>query len=407
MNQQNEINIKPDTMNKFLTILTIATAVILTSCGSGAKDVKGDVNDKKVKLEKLKADKAKLDADIKKLEDEIAKQDPSARKDRAKLVSAAPVTQQDFTHYIELQGKVDANNVVVVTPRGMPAQVKEIHVKRGDMVKKGQLLLKLDDAVMLQQLEGLNTQLDYAKNLYNRTKNLWDQGIGTEVQLINAKNSVDSYERQIATLKENWRTSFVYAPISGVADLVNIKVGETFNGVSTNSGSPQPQIQIVNTGSMKVVTEVPENYQTKVRKGSQIKVSIPDAGIDSLNATISVLGASIASTTRGFVTEAIIPSLPGLRLNQVALVKIKDYHVPNAITVPLNVVQTDENGKYVYVIVKEGDVTKARKKSVIVGENFGGMVEIKGNSLLPTDMIITEGYQTVYDGQTVTTDTAK
>ena len=386
-------------MNKFLMMLTVAIAVIITSCSGGAKDAKGDLNDKKVKLEKLKTDKSKLDADIKKLEEEIAKADPSARKDRAKLVSAAPVTQQDFTHYIELQGKVDASDIVVVTPRGMPAQVRQIHVKRGDVVKKGQLLLKLDDAIILQQLEGLNTQLEYAKNIYNRTKNLWDQGIGTEVQLITAKNSVDNLDRQVATLKENWKTSFVYAPISGIADIVDIKAGEIFNGVSASG----PQIQIVNTSGMKVVTEVPENYQTKVRKGSQLIISIPDAGIDSLNATISVIGASIASTTRGFVTEAKIPSLPGLRLNQVASVKIKDYHSPNAITVPLNVVQTDEHGKYVYVIATEGDVKKARKKSVIIGENFGGVVEIKGNSLLPTDLIITEGYQTVYDGQTVTT----
>ena len=386
-------------MNKFLMMLTVATALIIASCSGGAKDAKGDLNDKKVKLEKLKTDKSKLDADIKQLEEEIAKADPSARKDRAKLVSASPVTQQDFTHYIELQGKVDASDIVVVTPRGMPAQVRQIHVKRGDMVKKGQLLLKLDDAIILQQLEGLNTQLEYAKNIYNRTKNLWDQGIGTEVQLITAKNSVDNLDRQVATLKENWRTSFVYAPISGIADVVNIKAGEIFNGVSANG----PQIQIVNTSGMKVVTEVPENYQTKVKKGSQLIISIPDAGIDSLNATISVIGASIASTTRGFVTEAKIPSLPGLRLNQVASVKIKDYHAPNAITVPLNVVQTDEHGKYVYVIATEGDVKKARKKSVLIGENFGGVVEIKGNSLLPTDLIITEGYQTVYDGQTVTT----
>ena len=386
-------------MNKFLMMLTVATALIIASCSGGAKEAKGDLNDKKVKLEKLKTDKSKLDADIKKLEDEIAKADPSGRKDRAKLVSANPVTQQDFTHYIELQGKVDASDIVVVTPRGMAAQVRQIHVKRGDMVKKGQLLLKLDDAVMLQQLEGLNTQLEYAKNIYNRTKNLWDQGIGTEVQLITAKNSVDNLDRQVATLRENWRTSFVYAPISGIADVVNIKAGEIFSG-ATPMG---PQIQIVNTSGMKVVTEVPENYQTKVKKGSQIIISIPDAGIDSLNATISVLGASIASTTRGFVTEAKIPSLPGLRLNQIASVKIKDYHAPDAITVPLNVVQTDEHGKYVYVIATENGIKKARKKSVIVGENFGGVVEIKGNSLLPTDLIITEGYQTVYDGQTVTT----
>lgn len=386
-------------MNKFLMILTLATAVIITSCSGGAKDAKGELGDKKAKLEKLKSDKLKTEGEIKKLEEEIAKADPSSLKDRAKLVSVAPVIQQDFTHYIELQGRVDANDIVIVTPRGMPAQVKQLNVKKGDFVQKGQLLLKLDDAITLQQLEGLNTQLDYAKNIYNRQKNLWDQGIGTEVQLITAKNNVDAVEKQIATLKENWKTSFVYAPISGVADQVNIKVGETFSG-ATPTG---PQIQIVNSSSLKVVTDVPENYQTRVKKGSQLKISIPDAGIDSLNAVISVMGVSITSTSRAFTTEAKIPSLPGLRINQVALVKIKDYSSSNAITIPVNVVQTDEKGKYVYVAAKEGDVMKARKKQVIVGENFGGIVEIKGNTLAVTDVIITEGYQSVYDGQVITT----
>jgi len=385
-------------MNKFLMILITVTAMIITSCGSGAKEEKGDLNDKKVKLEKLKADKSKLETDITKLEEEITKLDPSSKNDKAKLVSDAPVTQQDFTHYIELQGRVDATDVVIVTPRGMPSQVTRIHVKRGDMVKKGQLLLKLDDAIILQQLEGLNTQLEYAKNIYNRQKNLWDQGIGTEVQLITAKNSVDNLEKQIATVKENWKTTFVYAPISGTADVVNIKEGEIFNGASPTG----PQIQLVNTSSMKVVTEVPENYQERVKKGSQLKISIPDAGLQDIDAVISVTGASIASTTRAFFTEAKIKSYPGLRLNQVALVHIKDYSVPNAIIIPVNLVQSDESGKYVYAIVKEGEVMKARKKTVNVGEVYSGMIEVKAG-LTANDRIITEGYQSVYDGQTVTT----
>ena len=386
-------------MNKLLMILTLTTAVVITSCGGGAKDAKGDLNDKKVQLVKLKDDKIKLEGDIKKLEDEIAKLDPQSQKDKAKLVAVSPVVQQDFTHYIELQGRVDASDIVVVTPRGMPAQVRQLNVKKGDYVKKGDLLAKLDDAVTLQQLEGLNTQLAYAQNIYNRQKNLWDQGIGTEVQLITAKNSVDALERQIATLRENWKTSFVYAPISGVADQVNIKVGEIFNGATATG----PQIQIVNGGSFKIVTDVPENYQTRVRKGSPIIVSIPDAGIDSMKTVISVAGVSITNTSRAFTTEAQIPSDARLRVNQVAMVKIKDYSSPNAITIPVNVVQTDEKGKYVYVAVQEGTVMKARKKQVVVGENFGGIVEIKGSSLTASDVIITEGYQSVYDGQVVTT----
>ena len=385
-------------MNRFLMMLTVATALIISSCSGGAKDAKSDLNDKKVKLEKLKGEKTKVESDIKKLEEEIAKLDPASQKDKARLVAVTPVMQQNFTHYIELQGRVEASDVVVVTPRGIPMQIREIHVKRGDNVRKGQLLLKLDDALMLQQIDGIKTQLAYAQNIYNRQQKLWDQGIGTEVQLINAKNSVDAQEKQLAAANENWKTSFVYAPISGTADVVNIKAGEIFNGASPTG----PQIQLVNTNSMKVVTEVPENYQERVKKGSQLKISIPDAGLQDIDAVISVTGASIASTTRAFFTEAKIKSYPGLRLNQVALVHIKDYSVPNAIIIPVNLVQSDESGKYVYAIVKEGEVMKARKKTVNVGEVYSGMIEVKAG-LTANDRIITEGYQSVYDGQTVTT----
>src|SRR6187402_1130990 len=142
-------------MNKLLMTLTVTTAVIIASCSGGAKDAKAELNDKKVKLEKLKSEKTKVESDIKKLEEEIAKLDPASQKDKAKLVAVTPVTQQNFTHYIELQGRVDASEIVVVTPRGMPAQIKQIHVKRGDNVRKGQLLLKLDDAGILQTMEGI------------------------------------------------------------------------------------------------------------------------------------------------------------------------------------------------------------------------------------------------------------
>ena len=380
--------------------ISLAAIVLssLVACGSGAKDKKGDIGDKKVQLEKLKKEKTTIDADIRKLEEEIATLDPASQ-EKAKLVSVAPVMEQDFTHYIDLQGKVDANDVVIVTPRGMPAQVKQVYIKTGAMVKKGQLLLKLDDAVMLQQVEGLNTQIEYAKNIYNRQKNLWDQGIGTEVQLITAKNNVDALERQLATLKENWKTSFVYAPISGLADVVEIKEGEIFSGM-TASG---PQIRIVNSSDMKVITEVPENYANKVKKGSPILIVIPDMSNDSIRSVISVMGASINSTSRGFITEARLPSRPGYRINQVALIRIKDYAASKAITVPVNVVQTDETGKYVYVMVKEGNSFKARKKKVVVGETYNGVVEIK-TGLVATDQIITEGYQVVYDGQVITTE---
>jgi molybdopterin-guanine dinucleotide biosynthesis protein len=64
------------------------------------------------------------------------------------------------------------------------------------------------------------------------------------------------------------------------------------------------------------------------------------------------------------------------------------------------VVQSDEKGKYVYVIENNGGKVVARKKTVIEGEAYGGLREIK-SGLNAGDLVITEGFQTVYDGQAV------
>ncbi len=384
-------------MKKILVLITTATIIIIAGCSGGSKDSKGALADLKKKLEAKKKEQSNIESEVRSLEEQIAKLDTTAAQlQNRRLVAVSTVTPQDFVHYIELQGKIDADNIVVVTPRGMPAQVKELYVKQGDFVKQGQLLAKLDDAVILQQLDGLNTQLAYAENIYNRQKNLWDQGIGTEVQLISAKNNVDALNKQIATLKENWKTYSVYAPISGQADVVDLKVGEIFTG-ATAAG---PQIRIVNTGSMKVITEVPENYQKRVSKGTTLQVSVPDIG-KSFTTAIKVTSATINPNTRAFTTEAKIPSDPALKVNQVAVVRIEDYAAKNVIVAPVNIIQTDEKNKYVYVMVKEGDRLVARKRVVETGESYNSQVEIK-SGLNTGDQIITEGYQQVYDGQAVT-----
>ena len=376
---------------------------IVTGCGSNAKNDKNNLTELRKKLDAKNKEKSDVEAEIRSLEEQIAKLDTGAAElKNSKLVSVSTLAPQNFIHYIELQGKVDANEIVTVMPRtamGLSTHVNEVYVKSGDHVTKGQLLAKLDDAVMLEQLSGLKTQLDFAKNIYDRQKNLWDQGIGTQVQLITAKNNVDAINKQIATMMENLKTAFVYAPLSGIADQVNIRPGEIYGANPT-----VPPIEIVNMNSLKIVTDVPENYQKRVKKGSILKISIPDAGIDNLHAVISVLSATINPNSRAFTTEAKISYNPALRINQVAVVGIKDYAANNAIVVPVNVVQTDENGKYVYIMAKEGDKNIARKKAVQLGETYNSMSEIV-SGLTAGEQIITEGYQQLYDGQIVTTDT--
>ncbi len=402
-------------MKKVTQIAAVVFSIMLiASCSQSKKDVSAVITDKKVAIEKLKAERNKTDEEIKKLQAELEKLDTaSADAAKIKLVATAPVTMQDFKHYIDLQGHVDAENISYISPRGMPGQVKAVYVQQGQYVKKGQLLLKLDAAIVQQQvtaarqqLEGIKTQLSFAKNLYQRQKNLWEQGIGTEVQLITAKTNVESLENQLKSAGEQVKvaieqmnTSNVYSDVNGVADIVNIRVGETFQGM-TAAG---PQIKIVNTSNLKVVTNIPENYLTRVTKGSIVEISIPDAN-KKITSTISLISQSIDPTLRGFIAEARIPVDPALKPNQSAIMRILDYAAAKAVVIPVNTVQSDETSKYVYVLSKLANGRSvAKKQPVLIGEVYGNNVEIKAG-LKAGDQLITEGYQNIYDGQLISTE---
>ena len=414
--------------NIFKISFTAIVAVLLVACGAGAKDKKGDTGDMKVKLEKLKKEKSLLDADIRKLEEQLAKADPKGAQQVQKLVAVDTLRINDFAHYIELQGKVDAEGIAYVAPSGPGGQVKAIFVKAGQRVGKGQLILKLDDAmarqgvdaaqqmvVSAQQQTGqIKARLDQAESIYTRYQNLWKQGIGAEIQVVNAKADfeaisaqlraaqaqVGSAQAQVRLAQEQANMSNVYAGISGMIEEMNVKVGEFFSPQS--AAMPGAGIRIVNNNNLKIVTNVPENYITRVKKGDKVEIVIADSGKPPYKSMISMVGGTIDATTRSFTTEAKLPSDPQLKPNQTATLKILDYEVKATVAVPVNVVQSDEKGKYVYVMEKAGDKSVARKKMVNVGEAYNGFIEIK-SGLTGGELIITQGYQTVYDGQTVTT----
>ncbi|MBP9214320.1 MAG: efflux RND transporter periplasmic adaptor subunit [Chitinophagaceae bacterium] len=389
----------------YYKITALILVVSLTACGG-----KDQLTQKKNELEKLKKEQTSLTDKIKNLETDIAKLDTSVKKDDiAKLVGVSDVTAQNFVHYIDLQGHVDADNISYISPRLGPGQVKAVYVKKGDYVKQGQLLLKLDDAVVKQSiaaakqsLETLKTQLSFAKDLYNRQNNLWKQGIGTEVQLISAKNNVETLEKQLKAGEENIKTvqeqanaTNVYSDVDGIADEVNIRVGETFSGI----GAMGAQIKIVNTSSLKVVTDVPENYAGKVKVGSKVLIVLPDIN-KTYNSSISLSGKTINTSNRSFSAEAKLPYDGVIRPNQNAQVRIEDYAANNAIVIPVNTVNTDETGKYVFVAVQEGNKLVARKKTIVIGESYNQLIEVK-SGITANEKLITDGYQGVYDGQII------
>lgn len=385
-------------MQKNTTILLLFIALVAASCGSSRKDEAGNLNDKKAQLEKLRKEQKDLDAEITALEKELAAADPTAARGTAKLVAVSPVQPSDFTHYIDLQGKVDATNIsYVAPPNGQGGVVTALFVKQGDNVRRGQVLARLDDALIRQQIDPLRVQLAAAEDTYRRTKNLWDQGIGTYQQVLTAQTQVETLRKQIGIIQKQAGLMTITAPNSGVADQVNVRVGEMFVG-NTALG---PQIRIVNTGSLKIVAEVPENYLGKISKGSKVQVALPDVD-KTFATTVSVVGQIIDPNRRTFYIEAPVPAGAGMKPNQVASVRIQDYARQGAVTIPVNTLQNDDKGKFVMVAVKEANKLIARKVYVEVGELYQDKLEVK-SGLQGGEQLITEGFQSLYDGQLITT----
>lgn len=370
-------------MRKTLLYLTII--LFLASCGAKKTD------DKQAELDKLKKEHADITEKIKNLEKEIAEADTTKKGPKAELVVVTELATQPFVHYIEVQGKIDAEENVTVTPQ-MPGVINAIYVSVGQSVSKGQVLASTDNDAMQKNVETLEAQLAFAKDVYYKQKALWDQKIGSEIQYLSAKNNVETLENSIAAAKEQLAMSKMTSPINGIVDAVDIKIGQI--------GSPGFQgIRVVNMNTLKAKGEVSESHSAIVSAGDNAKIMITDQHKE-LDAKVTFASKVINSQSRTFTVEAKLPSDPLLKPNMIAVMRIADYESPNAIVVDLNMIQKSSDADFVYVAGEENGKKVAMRKTVTVGKIYGGMAEIT-SGLVKGDKIISTGYQNVIAGQEI------
>lgn len=371
-------------MSKKLLLLS-ALSVFLFACGNKTPD-------KKTELANLKKEEVALSDKIKKLEDEIALSD-TTKKFKVLDVEVATVTAQPFKSYVEVQGKLDAEENVTVSPQ-MPGTVSSIYVKEGDNVKAGQILASLDDAVARQGLEELKSQLAFATDLFNKQKNLWDQKIGSEVQFLSAKNNKDALEKKLQTMNEQLDMYKIKSPINGTVDEMSLKLGQ-----ATAPGAPG--IRVVNMNSLKIKADVAESYAAKIKSGNSVTVEFPDMPGKSMDTKISFVGRVINAMNRTFGVEVNLPADPELHPNMISHLKIVDYQTASSIVIPLNVVQSSEDGSYVFLsTTNDKGKMVAHKQIVKTGRDSNGQVEIL-EGLKEGDSLITVGFQDVEDGELI------
>lgn len=369
----------------YTRLSVIAIAGVLAACSAATPD------DKKAQLEQLKKQEKDISKQIQQLETEIAQENPdSTTTVKSKEVTVTELAPRKFDHYVQTQGSVDAEDNILVSAKS-PGVVTAVYVKEGQQVSKGQVLAQIDNSVIIRSIEAQKAQLELAKTVFERQKNLWDQKIGTEVQYLQAKTNKESLEKQLESLNEQNDMTRIKAPISGTVDDVSIKIGE-------NIAPGMPAVRVVNTSDLKLIANVSEAYVTDIKKGNSAVISIPELKKE-ITAKVTFVGKTIDPLSRTFPVEIKLPADGDLRPNMTGILKVIFHSEPSTIVVPVNVVQELNKEKIVFVAETNGKQTVARKKVVTVEGVYDNLAQVKG--LQAGEKIITFGYQGLNDGQVI------
>lgn len=345
------------------------------------------VDDMRAILKAKKENLRETERQIAELEAAIEAKDP--KKEKRALVTTEKLKTQDFKHFVEIQGSVQSDDFAIASSE-TGGRLLSVNAIEGQNVRKGQLIARVDLEAIQKQIAEVQTSLDLAKEVFNRQKRLWDQNIGSEIQFLQAKNNVERLEKTLESLNYQTTKANVYAPISGVIEMVMLKQGEL-------AGPGAPIVQILNTSKVKVVAEVPESLLTSVKRGETVTVKFPALGTEQ-KAKISLIGRQINPANRTFKVEVNLSNSKGLlKPNLLATMLINDNAIKDAVVVPLELVQQEVSGKsFVYV----NQDSTAQKVYVQLGDSYQGNIVIT-EGLKGNEEIIVEGARNLVDGDLI------
>ncbi|MDD7887936.1 efflux RND transporter periplasmic adaptor subunit [Flavivirga sp. 57AJ16] len=382
---------------KNILILSFVT-LVLTSCGADKKmsveDIIASGN-----LEHIRKKKAELDvsaqeisSQLRQLESEIKKLDPQ---ERIPLITTFKTKEAVFNHFVELQGSVSTKQNLVIYPE-YSGTLTRVYVKEGQKVAKGQILAKIDDGGLSQQVAQLQIQADLAKTTFERQERLWNQKIGSEIQYLQAKSNYEAQQRAVNQLQQQVEKTAVRAPFSGTIDDVITEQG------SVVAPGQSQLFRIVNLQDMYIETDVPERYISNITTGKDVLVEFPILG-KKMDAKIRQAGNFINPANRTFKIEVAVSNKDkSIKPNLTAKLKINDYRSEKAILIPQSIISENAEGQqYVYTITDKTE-NKAKAKRVIIetGKTQGDNIEVL-SGLEHGNEIIDEGARSVKDGQEV------
>ena len=376
-------------------IFILFLIVSLTSCedNSTLKSIleSNDVEQIKLKRKQIAAAQQDFSSKLQIIDNKLEELNTNPQLPIVEVFAVNPVM---FEHYVQVQGSVKSDELINIFPE-FSGVVKAIYVKSGDVVKKGQPLIKIDDGGLKEQLSQLEIGFELTKTTFERQKRLWDQNIGSEIKFLESKTMFEAQKQGIEQLKKQIKKTLIEAPFSGNIDNVIVKKGEVVYPGRSNL------MMLLNLDNLYIESNVPEKHIASISSGNKAIVHFPLLD-KTISTTIRQSGSYINPINRTFKIEMDIEKNDlNIKPNLNSKVKINDYSNNSALMINQNFISIDsDNKEYVYKIYNKDKKTYVSKNIIITGKNDGVNVEVI-SGLISGDRVVSEGIRKLVDNARV------
>jgi membrane fusion protein (multidrug efflux system) len=306
----------------------------------------------------------------------------------ARTPSKAPVpvitvmaTTEAFTETLEALGTAKANESVVITPT-LEERVVDILFEDGDSVRKGQVLVKLDDSESRYLLEEARATLREQQKQFERISKLAKTNSTSRSKLDEEQSLLEIARAKVALLEVRLRDYTIRAPFSGILGIRQISIGAVVDSDTVIT-------TLDDTTIIKLDFTVPEAYLGVLKNGMNVSARSPAYPERNFNGTVTVISSRVNPDTRTLTVRAQITNpdrllKPGMLLT-VDLVKDRS----QLLIIPEEAVIMDKDKKFVLLVTTENTV---EKKEIVTGRRSPGKVEVISG--------LNAGHQVIINGLT-------
>ncbi len=309
-------------------------------------------------------------------------------------VEVERVVQRNFTQVVRLSGAAMAMRDVVISAEEAGV-VRSIVRDKGQLVRAGQPMYQLDDAILRAQVQTAAAQADYSEEVWERRKRLYEQdSVGSELSYHEARYLAEQGRGALTALRERLARTTVTAPINGV---LNDRLVEIGSMVSPGT----PVARIVQTDTIRIMAGAPERLSLGLAVGAVASVAfdaLPDSEFES---RLTYVGAVLDPQSRTFPIELEMRNPGGLiKPGMIAEVTIVQQEIREALVVPQQALVTMEDEYVVFVV--EGDRDEARASACTVAVSVAqGNEAVIGSGLNEGDRLVVVGQQGLTPGDRV------